>query len=71
VQAVSRLKEGGRLAVISFHEGEDRIVKNYFREQANLGRGTLLHKKPLTPNEDEIYNNHRARSAKLRIFIKN
>jgi 16S rRNA (cytosine1402-N4)-methyltransferase len=84
-QAVSALNSGGRCAVISFHSLEDRIVKDFFREQSRdlvnppyeqiyeaERRATLkeVNRKPITPSEDEIKNNPRARSAKLRIAEK-
>lgn len=64
------LESGGRIAVISFHSLEDRIVKQFFNEIKKTGKGTLAFKKPITPTEEEIKNNPRARSAKLRIIIK-
>jgi 16S rRNA (cytosine1402-N4)-methyltransferase len=60
------LREGARLVVISFHSLEDRIVKDAMREGARRGEYRLLTKKPVTPGEEEIASNPRARSAKLR-----
>ncbi|MDP3052400.1 MAG: 16S rRNA (cytosine(1402)-N(4))-methyltransferase RsmH [bacterium] len=60
------LKIGGRVAIISFNSLEDRIVKNYFREKAKEGKMEILTKKPITPSLEEIKQNSRSRSAKLR-----
>lgn len=65
--ALQALAPSGRLAVISFHSIEDRIVKNILRDAADAGRGTVT-KKPITPLRSEIHVNRRARSAKLRVF---
>jgi 16S rRNA (cytosine1402-N4)-methyltransferase len=84
-QAVAALKSGGRLAVISFHSLEDRIVKQYFRTESRdcicppgqpvctCGhKATVIEvsRRPITAEPDEIANNIRARSAKLRIIEK-
>ena len=84
-QSVTSLKSGGRLAVISFHSLEDRIVKDFFREQSKdlvnppyeriykeERKATLkeVNRKPITPSDEEIKGNPRARSAKLRIAEK-
>jgi 16S rRNA (cytosine1402-N4)-methyltransferase len=83
--AVAALKSGGRLAIISFHSLEDRIVKEYFRRESREcicppkqpvctcgHKATLkeISRKPITPGEAEIAANPRARSAKLRIAEK-
>ncbi len=84
-QAAAALRAGGRLAVISFHSLEDRIVKDFFREQSKdlvnppyeriyevERKATLkeINRKPIMPSEAEIESNPRARSAKLRIVEK-
>ncbi|MFC1627237.1 16S rRNA (cytosine(1402)-N(4))-methyltransferase RsmH [Patescibacteria group bacterium] len=66
-QAVKLLKTDGRLAIISFHSLEDKIVKDFIKNNSDL---TSLTKKPITPDETEILTNPRSRSAKLRIAIK-
>ncbi len=70
--ATKVLAHGGRIAVISFHSLEDRIVKEFFREQARRDVPVLkiLTKKPVTPTEAEVAGNPRARSAKLRVAEK-
>jgi len=65
-----RLITGGRMAIISFHSLEDRIVKRFFQEKAKQGIAHLITKKPITPTEAEIEQNRRSRSAKLRIVRK-
>jgi len=84
-RAVALLAPGGRLCVISFHSLEDRIVKQTFARLAKgcecppncpvciCGKTpqiTLISKKPVTPSEEEVRNNPRSRSAKLRIVEK-
>ena len=84
-QAVAALRSGGRLAVISFHSLEDRIVKEFFRSQSRdlvnppyeriyeeERKATLkeVTRKPIIPSEEETEDNPRARSAKLRIAQK-
>lgn len=70
-QAVDLLRPGGRLAVISFHSLEDRLVKWFFRNEAHHhstgGRLGILTKKPLTASREECAANPRSRSAKLRV----
>ena len=68
--AFGMLENGGRLVVISFHSLEDRIVKKFFREVEEEGKGRILTKKPTTSSEEEIERNPRARSAKLRAIVK-
>jgi 16S rRNA (cytosine1402-N4)-methyltransferase len=65
-QAGKRVRAGGRIAVISFHSGEDRIVKSTFRTWHKAGRCELLTRKPLSPDTAELAENPRSRSAKLR-----
>ena len=81
--ALKHLKPGGRLAVITFHSGEDRIVKNYFKEAA-ISEGNridgpmlekekefdLINRKPIVASEEELEMNHRSASAKLRIIAR-
>ena len=69
-KAIKLLEPGGRMAVIAFHSLEDRIVKYQFREWEEAGIGKLVTKKPLIPSDEEIKNNKRSRSAKLRIIEK-
>lgn len=62
------LSAGGRLAVISFHSGEDRLVKQAFRTAEESGSFRVIGKKPISPMEAEIAVNPRSRSAKLRVL---
>ena len=66
-QAPDLLAVGGRLGVIAFHSGEDRIVKQTFRRLASAGFAAV-EPSPLTPGDDEVRANPRARSAKLRVL---
>jgi len=66
-KCVEPLKIGGRIAVISFHSLEDRIVKEHFRNYSKEERLSLLFKKPLVPSDEEVRMNPRSRSAKLRV----
>lgn len=85
LEAVKHLRPGGRLAVITFHSGEDRIVQQFFKKQiqgcicppgfpvCRCGKKSILKiltKKPMTPNDQEVKDNPRSRSAKLRIAEK-
>ncbi|MEX0933805.1 MAG: 16S rRNA (cytosine(1402)-N(4))-methyltransferase RsmH [Candidatus Paceibacterota bacterium] len=65
------LKPHGRVAVISFHSLEDRIVKQTFKKWVENGTYTHIHKKPITPSAYEREHNPKSRSAKLRIIEKN
>ena len=85
-QAFTMLNVGGRISVITFQSLEDRLVKTMFREQSSvsddLPQGLpviptemspnfkLINKKPILPSEQELANNHRAHSAKLRVIEK-
>lgn len=68
--ALNILAPGGRMAVISFHSVEDRIVKRFMRNMADEGHGIVQTKKPITPTTAEVTANPRSRSSKLRIFEK-
>jgi len=64
------LGNGGRLAIISFHSLEDRIVKRFFKNKEVGKLARLINKKPITPSSQELKDNKRSRSAKLRILEK-
>jgi 16S rRNA (cytosine1402-N4)-methyltransferase len=66
--ALERLTQGGRIAVITFHSIEDRIVKGVLKDAAYAGQGTVITRKPVVPSDAELTANPRARSAKLRVF---
>ena len=82
-EMIELLNPGGRLAIITFHSLEDRIVKNAFRKAENpctcppnfpqcvcgaVPLGHIVTKKPIVPSEEECRRNKRATSAKLRVF---
>ncbi len=72
-KAMRLLSPGGRLAIITFHSLEDRMVKNFIRDvedEASLGAdfGESVKRKPIVPTDEEVKRNSRARSAKLRVF---
>ena len=83
---ISLLNPGGRLSIITFHSLEDRIVKTRFRINENpctcppefpvcvcgkKSKGKVITRKPILPSEEEILQNSRSKSAKLRVFEKN
>ncbi len=82
---IEMLKPGGRLCIITFHSLEDRIVKSSFKKAenpcvcppnfpicacGNLSKGKVITRKPILPGEEELAENKRSKSAKLRIFEK-
>lgn len=69
--AWNALRKTGRIAVITFHSIEDRVVKRTFAEWEKSGEGIRISKKPICPGKEEIQKNPRARSAKLRVIQKN
>jgi 16S rRNA (cytosine1402-N4)-methyltransferase len=64
------LRPGGRLAIITFHSIEDRIVKTHFKNLVRDQRGVLVSKKPISASREEVLENPRARSAQLRVIEK-
>lgn len=68
--ALDALAPLGRLAVITFHSIEDRVVKGILRDAVASEQGSLEPKKPIVPSRAELHDNRRARSAKLRVFVK-
>ena len=66
-KAVAWLDVGGRIAVISFHSLEDRIVKNLFKGYTSLGILKIITKKPIRPSGEEVRLNPRSRSSRLRV----
>ncbi|MDR3519819.1 MAG: 16S rRNA (cytosine(1402)-N(4))-methyltransferase RsmH [Candidatus Pacebacteria bacterium] len=64
------LKSGGRMSVISFHSLEDRVVKRFYKEVEKEGVARLINKKPIIATSEEVKNNSRSRSAKLRVLEK-
>jgi len=69
-QALDIMESGGRLVVIAFHSLEDRIVKNFMRNKAKEGTLKILTKKPVRPSREEVAENPRSRSARLRAAVK-
>ncbi len=82
---IDLLNEDGRLAIITFHSLEDRIVKSHFKKTeypctcppdfpvcvcGNISKGYQLTKKPILPTEKELEENKRSKSAKLRVFVR-
>lgn len=69
-QAIEVLNSGGKLVVISFHSLEDRIVKNFMKDEEQKCRVTIITQKPIEPTEEEVERNPRSRSSKLRAAEK-
>ncbi len=70
LKAFDLLEENGRIGVISFHSLEDSIVKRQFARWEKMGKGRVVNKKPILPSDQEINENVRSRSAKLRFVEK-
>ena len=84
-EMIDLLNDGGRLCIITFHSLEDRIVKNKFRENEDpcicpknfpvcvcgrKSKGKVITRKPIVPSEQEVEENKRSKSSKLRVFEK-
>jgi 16S rRNA (cytosine1402-N4)-methyltransferase len=69
-EGVDVLKEGGIFSIVTFHSLEDKVVKNIFRELEDSEVGERVNKKVIKPSEEEVNENKRSRSAKLRVFRK-
>ncbi len=69
-KSVKILDKDGRIAVVSYHSLEDRLVKKFYKEKEKEGILKIITKKPITPTKVEVLNNRRSRSAKLRIAQK-
>ena len=82
---IDKLNPEGRLSIITFHSLEDRIVKNKFKNNenpctcppnfpvcvcGNVSKGHSLYRKPIVPGDEEIDENKRAKSSKLRTFVR-
>ena len=82
-EMIGLLNDGGRICIITFHSLEDRIVKTIFRRNENpctcppdfpvcvcgkKSMGKVITRKPILPSEEELENNSRSKSAKLRVF---
>ncbi len=65
------LESGGSIVVLSFHSREDREIKHLFRNWSREGLGSLPFSKPRTADKEELRQNPRSRSAKMRVFIAN
>ena len=68
LKKISSSKNGALIIFVSYHSIEDRLVKNFFRDCQAQDLGKILTRHPLTPSENEIEKNYKARSAKLRAF---